>query len=357
MRKIVIKVGTALLTDSKGGISRRVIGKISGEIATLRKKNFRIAVVSSGAIGCGMIKMGAPKPKDISQAQVLASIGQPVLMDLWVNALSKYGLVASQILCSADDFSERNKYLNLRRTILKILDLGVIPVINENDSVAVEEIKFGDNDRLSALVASHIEADELVILTDVEGIYENGKIIREIHTIDRNLLQSSGPASGFGTGGMRSKLLAAEITQLSGCKMIIASGRTPGVLSGILLRNKKIGTIIYPRRKIKNRKRWIVFGRLCSVSVFVDKGAYQAVFKKGKSLLPAGITGSSGSFRKGDAVYLCFGGNKFAKGLVNYSKSEIEKIRGKKSSEIKKILGYVESPEVIHRDSMALLVE
>ncbi|MFH1353074.1 MAG: glutamate 5-kinase [bacterium] len=357
MRRIVIKVGTALLTDSRGGISRRIISRISGEIAALREKNFRIAVVSSGAIGCGMIKMNVPKPKDVSGAQVLSSIGQPILMNLWVKALSKHGLTAAQILCSADDFSQRNKYLNLRRTILQILASGVVPIINENDSVAVDEIKFGDNDRLSALVASHIEAETLVILTDVKGILVNGEIVREIHSIDRALLEKAGAASGFGTGGMRSKLLAAKITQLSGCKMIIASGKMPGVLSGIFLQNQQTGTAVYTRGKIKNRKRWIVFGRLCGGSVFVDNGAYLAVSKKGKSLLPAGITGSSGSFRKGDAVNLCSGGKKFAKGLVNYSREEIEKIRGKKSSEIKKVLGYAESPEAIHRDSLVLLLE
>jgi len=357
MRRIVVKVGTALLTDLSGGISRKIISKISGEIAALKKSNIRIAVVSSGAIGCGMIKMNAPKPKDVSGAQVLSSIGQPVLMNLWVKALSKYGLTASQILCSADDFSKRNKYLNLRRTILQILASGVVPIINENDSVAVEEIKFGDNDRLSALVASHIEAEALAILTDVKGVFVNGKIVREVHSVDRALLEKTGSASGFGTGGMRSKLLAAKITQLSGCRMIIASGKAPGVLSGIFLKNKQTGTTVYPRGKIKNRKRWIVFGRLCGGSVFVDKGAYLAVLEKGKSLLPAGITGSSGNFRKGDAVSICFGGKKFAKGLVNYSREEIEKIRGKKSSEIKKILGYAESSEAVHRDSLVLLDE
>ncbi|MCD6413313.1 MAG: glutamate 5-kinase [Elusimicrobia bacterium] len=358
MRNVVVKVGTGLLTTSGGKISERVISKIALEIAQLRKKDFRFAVVSSGAVGCGMIKTGSPKPVSVSQAQFLASVGQPILMNMWVKAFGRRKITAAQILCSADDFSRRNKYLNLRRTLLKILDKGVVPVINENDSVTVDEIKFGDNDRLSALVASHIGAENLVILTNVKGLLAGGKVVPEIREIDRRLLESAaGVSSAFGTGGMKSKLMAAKITQISGCRMTIADGREKNILCRILVEKENAGTTIYPSRKLREKKRWIVFGRICRGAIYVDEGAYKAIFKKGKSLLPAGIVGTEGSFRKGDTVNIIFGKKKFARGIVNYSNAEVEKIRGEKSGDIAFVLGYVDTPEVIHRDNLVLVKE
>ncbi|MCD6311472.1 MAG: glutamate 5-kinase [Elusimicrobia bacterium] len=266
MKRAVVKLGTGLLSG-EGGISASVISAVSGEIAFLKKKGFQILVVSSGAVGCGMIKLGRERPEDISEAQMLASVGQPLLMDMWMKALSKRGLTGAQVLCSADDFSDRKKYLNLRRAVLKILEEGIVPVINENDSVTVDELKFGDNDRLSALAASHIEARDLVILTNVKGLYADGKLVSELKDIDGAALKIAGGASKFGTGGMRSKLLAAKITRLSGCRMTIASGKMRGVLKKILLDKKNPGTLILPQEKIRNRKRWIAFGsmpRLCN---------------------------------------------------------------------------------------------
>ncbi len=354
MKRAVVKLGTGLLSDG-GGISASVISAISGEIAFLKKKGFQILVVSSGAVGCGMIKLGRKRPGDISGAQMLASVGQPLLMDMWMKALSKRGITAAQVLCSSDDFSDRKKYLNLRRTVLKILEEGIVPVINENDSVTVDELKFGDNDRLSALAASHIEARDLVILTNVKGLYADGKLVEELKNIDEAALKSAGSASKFGTGGMRSKLLAAKITRLSGCRMTIASGKMRGVLKKILLDKKNPGTLILPSVKLKNRKRWIAFARSCRASIIVDSGAYEAIVKNGRSLLGAGITGAEGVFAKGDTVNIVYGKKTFARGIVNYSDSEVKKIQGYRSGSIKKLLDRDGCSEVIHRDNLVLI--
>lgn len=353
-KRAVIKLGTGLLSDGKG-ISVSVINAVCGEIALLKKKGFQILVVSSGAVGCGMAKLARPRPGNISEAQMLASVGQPLLMDMWIKAFSKKGFTGAQVLCSADDFSDRKKYLNLRRVLLKILDEGIVPVINENDSVTVDELKFGDNDRLSALAASHIEARDLVILTNVKGLYVDGKLAGQLKNIDGPALKSAGAASEFGTGGMRSKLFAAKITRLSGCRMTIASGKTRGVLEKILLDKKNPGTLILPSVKLKNRKRWIAFGSLCRASVIVDRGAYEAIAKSGKSLLPAGITGVEGVFAKGDIVNVISGRKIFARGIVNYTDSEVNKIRGCRTGSIKKLLGRDGCSEVINRDNLVLI--
>jgi len=354
MKRAVVKLGTGLLSG-EGGISASVISAVSGEIAFLKKKGFQILVVSSGAVGCGMIKLGRERPEDISEAQMLASVGQPLLMDMWMKALSKRGLTGAQVLCSADDFSDRKKYLNLRRAVLKILEEGIVPVINENDSVTVDELKFGDNDRLSALAASHIEARDLVILTNVKGLYADGKLVSELKDIDGAALKIAGGASKFGTGGMRSKLLAAKITRLSGCRMTIASGKMRGVLKKILLDKKNPGTLILPQEKIRNRKRWIAFGSICRASVIVDSGAYEAITKSGKSLLPAGITGVEGVFSKGDTVNIVYGKRTFAKGIVNYTDAEVKKIKGCRTGSIKKLLERNGCSEVINRDNLVLI--
>ncbi|PIV19614.1 MAG: glutamate 5-kinase [Elusimicrobia bacterium CG_4_10_14_3_um_filter_49_12_50_7] len=356
LKRAVVKLGTGLLSVD-GGISASVISAVAGEIAFLQKNGFRILVVSSGAVGCGMIKLGRKRPKDISGAQMLASVGQPLLMDMWMKALSKKGLNAAQVLCSADDFSDRKKYLNLRRALLKILDEGIVPVINENDSVTVDELKFGDNDRLSALAASHIDARDLVILTNVDGLYVNGKLVDELKNIDEAVLQSAGGASEFGTGGMRSKLLAAKITGLSGCRLTIASGKKRGVLRKILFDGKNPGTLILPSAKIRNRKRWIAFASACCSSISVDAGAYKAIVKNGRSLLAAGITGTDGVFAEGDTVNIAHGTKIFARGIVNYSDSEVRKIQGCQSSGISKVLGRASCAEVINRDNLVLTEE
>ncbi len=352
-KRAVVKLGTGLLSDN-GGISASVISAVCGEIAFLKKKGFQILVVSSGAVGCGMIKLGRKRPADISGAQMLASVGQPLLMDMWMKALSKKGLTAAQVLCSADDFSDRKKYLNLRRALLKILEEGIVPVINENDSVTVDELKFGDNDRLSALAASHIEARDLVILTNVEGLYVDGKLVSELKNIDDAVLRSVGSASEFGTGGMKSKLLAAKITRLSGCRLTIASGKKRGVLRKILFDGENPGTIILPSGKIRNRKRWIAFASACRSSISVDAGAYKAIVKNGRSLLAAGITGTEGQFAEGDTVNIVHGKKVFARGIVNYSDSEVRKIQGCQSRLISKLLARETCPEVINRDNLVL---
>jgi len=357
VKKVVVKIGTALLTGKNNNISRKIINKIAKEVAELSKKGFSFIVVSSGAIGCGRIKTNSPRPKNLAQAQVLSSIGQPILMNLWMKAFEKHEIVVSQILATRNDFSNRESFLNLKRTILNLLDKKFLPIINENDSIAVEEIKFGDNDYLAAIVASHIEADELIILTNVDGVFLNGKLVPEIKKIDKNLLSNLGGVSAFGTGGMKSKLEAGKITQMSGVTLTIANGKTKDILKKILVEKEKIGTKILPTKKIKHRKRWIGFSKVCNARISVDRGAYLAIKEKGKSLLPAGILGIYGKFEKGDAVFLSYKDKNFAKGIVNYNSADVEKIKGKKSHDVSKILECESSPEVIHRDNLVLLEE
>jgi len=357
VKKVVVKIGTALLTDRNNNISRKIINKIAKEIAEQRKKGFVFIVVSSGAIGCGRIKTNSPRPKNLAQAQVLSSIGQPILMNLWMKAFEKHEIVVSQILATRNDFSDRESFLNLKRTILNLLEKEFIPIINENDSVAVEEIKFGDNDYLAAIVASHIEADELIILTNVDGVIIDGKLLPEIKKIDEKLLSKLGGVSTFGTGGMKSKLEAGKITQMSGVNLTIANGTTKNILRKILIEKKKIGTKILPIKKIKHRKMWIGFSKVCNARISVDRGAYLAIKEKGKSLLPAGILEICGEFEEGDAVSISFEGKDFAKGITNYNSKDVEKIKGKKSYEVEKILKIKSSPEVIHRDNLVLLEE
>jgi len=364
-KRVVIKIGTSVLTKPSGVINEVTIERIVDDVAELLNSGAEAIIVTSGAIGAGRGRLKL-QGRSIREKQALASIGQSHLMSIYEKFFRKHNHLVAQVLLTSDDLSQRQRYLNARNTLLTLLSLGVVPVVNENDTVAVEEIKFGDNDRLSALVASKVEADQLVILTDVDGFFSADpraerkvKLIKEVKAITPELEEkASGSGSRRGTGGMVTKLEAAKIATASGITMYIANGNRKEVLKEIW-EGENPGTKFLPgKEKILSRKRWIAFDTRMEGKIAVDEGAKDALLRRGKSLLPSGISSVEGRFSTGACVAVVdMEGKEFARGLTSYSSDEIERIKGKKSSHIEKILGYKDYDEVIHRDNLVILKE
>ncbi len=365
MSRIVIKIGSNILTDKRGGLNPKRIHSIAKDISDICKAGYEVVVVSSGAVAAGMKKLGLKeKPKDIQLKQAAAAVGQSSLMWAYEKSFSDFGKKVAQVLLTREDFSERVRYLNSKNTLITLLSYGIIPIINENDTVATDEIKFGDNDQLAALVSGLIDAERLIILSDVEGLYSSdptknpeAKIIPFVDEITPEFeAMAGGAGSVVGTGGMYSKILAAKKAVSYGIKVNIVSGRKKGLLVS-LLKGVHIGTEFKPQiKKISSRKGWIAYAIKPKGSLVIDDGAVSAIMRAGKSLLPSGIIRVEGVFDTGDAVYCVdLRGNRIAKGIVNYSSHDTEKIKGKKTTEIESILGYKYSDEVVHRDNLVLL--
>lgn len=360
--RIVIKVGTNLLTSKDGSLNFKRIEAFTDEVCRLRDNGAQVALVTSGAVGAGMGKVGLTKrPGQLRDKQALAAIGQPLLMDAYQKYFSSHKMTIAQVLLTRHDFDDRQRYINVRSTLHALLDMGVVPVINENDTVAVEELNFGDNDTLSAMVAATICADWLFLFTDVDGLYKGmpGKsdIIRVVEKVTPEIesYASGESASGKGTGGMTTKLIAAKIATAAGVKMVITNGAKQGDIEKILS-GEPIGTVFLPHAAIESRKCWIAFGTKSRGKIIVDDGAAVALTKKGKSLLPSGIISVEGKFEVGEQVAV-FDKNRteIARGLTQYSAADIERIKGRKSSEIAKILGNADYEEAIHRDNLVVL--
>ena len=343
MKRIVIKIGTNVLEDNFGKLDYETIESLVEDISKIRKQGKDIIVVTSGAIGAGMAELNlAKKPRDIKIKQACAAIGQSIIMSKYKEFFNKNSIKVAQILITYDDFSDRKRYLNLRNSLNTLLDLKVVPIINENDPVSINEIgpSFGDNDRLSALVASKIEADALYILTVVDGLYDkdpkykDAKIVKEVFDFDkiRNL---SGKSSSLGIGGIGSKIAAAKIAASSGILTIIANGKRKNTVSD-LINGKELGTAFYPSKKISSKKRWIKYSKPKG-SIIVDDGAKKAVIS-GKNLLPAGIRNINGNFDHGEVVDIICNNKIFAKIITDFNADDLKTIKGKKSSEIQKIL-------------------
>ncbi len=363
VKKIVIKIGSAVLTDN-GVLHRPTITRLADDIAFLRKKGYQTVLVSSGAIASGVGKMGlSRKPVTIPQKQAVAAIGQGSLMYAYEEAFNSHQLLVAQLLLTREDLTNRQRYLNARNTLITLLEWGIIPIINENDTVAVEEIKFGDNDNLSALIAHLIDSDLLIVLTDTEGLYDRdpredpqAHLISVVEQVDGQVMEYTSKYSGqWGLGGMRSKIMAARKVTAGGISVIIASGRKEGVLQEII-KGKPIGTLFLPQKATLSRKKhWIAFTLKHKGDIIIDEGAKQALLKKGKSLLPSGVVEVRGRFGMGSCVRLVDQKARLiGKGLANYSSSDIIKIRGLKTSEIEKKLEFKHSDEVIHRDNMVI---
>ena len=363
---IVVKVGTRVLTCSDGRLNPDYVQRLAEEIYTLRSQGRRIVLVSSGAVGAGMSHLGlSSRPTDLAKLQAVAAVGQAKLIDQYDRHFSTHGVHAAQVLLTGDDLDDRTRYLNVRNTILALLELDTVPIINENDTVAVDELMttFGDNDRLAALVTNLLRAPLLVILSDVEGLYDrapadaNAKMISTVHQVDEKVFSLVRDGDNkLSKGGMASKLEAARIATKAGENVIIASGHKAGVLQGIC-RGEVIGTLFMAQGKtISPWKRWIGFSAQTRGNFVLDDGASQAITKNGRSLLPIGIVRVEGHFVKGDVISLRnIAGVEIARGLTNYDSREAARIAGKQSGCIAETLGHCPYTEAIHRDNMFVL--
>jgi len=364
-RRLVVKVGSGLITSPGEGLDGKRLGALASDIAALVADRREVALVSSGAIVAGSARLGLSRgPRSIPHKQAAAAVGQSSLMWHYEQAFKRHGIKVGQVLLTGQDISDRGRYLNARNTLLALLDFGVLPIVNENDTVAVDEIKVGDNDNLAALVAHLIDAELLVLLTDVDGLYtadpRRDPSARRLETVEavteevqRYVFDEVGRVS---VGGMSTKLEAAQKAAASGIGMVIASGREPGTL-GRLVHGEPVGTYFLPRDdRLAARKRWIAFAVPPQGRLLVDAGARKALTERGKSLLPSGLVGIEGEFKAGEVVAVAENdGPEFARGLVNYDAGELRKIRGTKTGEIEKALGYKGLAEVIHRDNLVVL--
>jgi glutamate 5-kinase len=363
-KRVIVKIGSALLTGGGRGLDKQAISGWVAQIAELRQAGIEIVLVSSGSVAEGMSRLGwSVRPKALHELQAAASVGQMGLVQTYESMFQRHNLHTAQILLTHDDLSGRERYLNSRSTLLTLLGLGVVPVINENDTVATEEIRFGDNDTLGALVANSVEADLLIILTDQKGLFDSdpsvnpsAQLISEASINDPKLAEFVGESrSGLGRGGMITKLRAARLAARSGAATVIASGREEKVLVRVV-QGESIGTFLVPdATPLMARKRWLAGQLKAKGVVEVDNGAARVLKESGKSLLPIGVIGVQGSFQRGDLVSCVDGqGYEVARGLVNYSADETRKILRRPSGQIEAILGYVDEPELIHRDNLVV---
>jgi len=361
----VVKVGSRVLTGTDGRLDRDHIERLAKQLLAVAASGKKVVLVSSGAVASGVGRLGLPgRPKDLATLQAVAAVGQAHLIQVYEQVFTQHGKHAAQVLLTASDLDDRQRYLNVRNTLHSLLELETIPVINENDTVAVDELKttFGDNDRLAAMVAGLFAKPMLVILSDVRGLYNtdpsdpHAKVIHSVPIVDASIEELvRDKKTGISKGGMASKLSAARFVTNSGQPVMIAWGREEQVLPR-LLQGEVIGTMFLPQSKSLNpKKRWIGFTAQCEGKIVVDKGAVQAVCGQGRSLLAIGIRDVQGSFEKGDAVAIIDQDDQeIARGLTNYSASEVRQIRGCRSDRIQEILGECPYEEVIHRDNIAL---
>jgi glutamate 5-kinase len=364
-RTLVVKVGSSLVTNDGRGLDVAAIARWAAQIARLRAEQRRCVLVSSGAIAEGLQRLGwTRRPHSLHELQAAAAVGQMGLAQCYESCFREHGLATAQVLLTHADMADRQRYLNARFTLVTLLELGVIPVINENDTVVTDEIKVGDNDTLAALVAGLVEAEALVILTDQAGLYEAdprrdpaAKLVEQAVAGEARLeAMAGGTGSALARGGMLTKVLAAKRAARGGAHTVIASGREPDVLLR-LARGERIGTLLLAQTTpLAARKQWLAGQLSLGGRVRLDAGAVRALSRDGKSLLPVGVTGVEGEFERG-AVIGCLDpeGREVARGLVNYSSSETRRIMRRPSSEIESILGYVDEPELIHRDNLVLL--
>lgn len=360
----VVKIGSSLITADGRGLEQAHMDGWVAQIAALRARGHQVVLVSSGAVAEGMVRLGwKERPSSVHDLQAAAAVGQMGLIQAWESRFRKHGLHTAQVLLTHEDVRDRRRYLNARSTLMTLLELGIVPVVNENDTVATDEIRLGDNDTLAALTANLIEADLLVLLTDQSGMFDadprnnpDAKLIREAKAGDESLLAMAGGSAGaLGRGGMRTKLTAAEWAAQSGAHTVITDGREPEVLTRIA-KGETIGTLMRPgARRLAARKRWIAgLARPCG-TVVIDAGAATALRQGGRSLLPVGVTAVEGEFKRGDLV-LCVdpAGAEVARGLVNYDLREAQQLIGQPSDALADILGHPGDAELVHRDNLVL---
>ncbi len=363
-RRWVVKVGSALLTNDGRGLDENIINGLVSQLARLREAGCEVVLVSSGAVAAGIVRLGMKaRPHLLHELQAAAAVGQSVLVQSYENAFKGHGIVSAQVLLGHDDVIARDRYLNARGTLNTLLKLGVVPVINENDTVVTDEIRFGDNDTLGALVANLIDADALLLLTDQRGFYEEdprqnpaAKLVEAADVNSPALDSMAGEGGTLGRGGMVTKLRAARLAARSGTETIIASGREDDIVARVVS-GANVGTWLRTGKEPQNaRKQWLASMMQVQGSVELDQGAVRVLQESGRSLLPVGVRGVHGAFARGDMVACRDGdGREVARGLVNYSADETRRIMGSASNEIESILGYVGDVELIHRDNLVLV--
>lgn len=364
-KRIVVKVGTSTLLYPNGKINLYRIEHLARELSDLASQGREVILVTSGAIGAGMVRMGlSERPDSMQEKQALASVGQVLLMHLYDKFFTEYGQVAGQVLLTKENFANHNQYINARNTLMAMLKSGIIPVINENDAVTVSEVKIGDNDTLSATVAAIVDADVLIILSDIDGVYDanpqthpEAKLLSEIKEITSGVeAMAGGAGSAVGTGGMATKIEAAKIATAAGVTMFIASGGENGML-GRIIAGEDVGTVFPPKdAHLRARKGWLAFGKRISGILVVDEGCVKAL-KKGSSLLAAGILATEGEYTAGSTVrVLTADYQEIARGTIAYDAAAVAKIKGRKTSDFTDILDGEIHDEVIHRDNMVLMI-
>ena len=362
--RVVVKIGSALLTNDGRGLDAAAIGGWVDQMAELRRRGVEVVLVSSGSIAEGMVRLGwHSRPTAVHELQAAAAVGQSGLSQCYETHFARHGLRSAQVLLTHDDLSNRKRYLNARSALRTLVQLDVVPVINENDTVVTDEISFGDNDTLGALVANLLEADALLILTDQEGLFDadprhdpNATLISEGQADDPKLDAVAGGGGVLGRGGMATKLRAARLAARSGAVTAIASGRQPAVLTR-LLEGESLGTLLHPdHAPLAARKRWLAGQLQVRGTLTLDAGAVDVLRSQGSSLLPVGVKQVQGTFRRGDMV-VCIDeqGGRVAKGLINYSSADAARLLGQPSQRIADILGYMEAPELIHRDNLVVI--
>jgi len=365
-RRVVLKLGSAVLTAADG-LNLPLIQQLVGEIARLRQAERQFVLVSSGAVAAGLKKLGlGERPAGMPQVQAVAAAGQSTLMQTYEEAFAAHGLKAAQILLTHDDLAARKRFVNAKNTLFTLLQWGVVPIINENDTVATDELKFGDNDHLAALIANLVEADLLILLTNTEGLYErdpredpDAPLLTFLEASDPRLETAAGTRpTGLGRGGMVSKLQAVKKAAAGGIPSLIANGHRPDVLEEIF-RGVEVGTFFLPQaQKLSSRQYWLAYNVAPEGAILVDTGAREALVRQHKSLLPAGVLEVFGGFKKGAPVSLVDPeGQTFAVGLSNYSSRDINRIKGKQTQEIAQALGHKDTDEVIHRDNLVIFPE
>ncbi len=364
MKRIVIKIGSSTITRGSGPPDAGYIADLARQVAEQEKLGRNVVLVTSGAIAAGMSRLGlAGRPRTIPQKQAAAAVGQGLLMQAYAQAFAEHGLAVAQVLLTREDLEDRTRFVNASNTLQALMRFGAVPIVNENDTIAVEEIKFGDNDTLAALVGTLIDADAVILLSDVDGLYTgnpnsdpDAKFIPTVKSIDRAIERlAGGVGSSVGTGGMKTKISAAKICTRSGIAMVIANGSRDNVVADAL--SGATGTwfnasVDHP---LRSRKRWLAFGATAKGTIAVNDGARAQLVRGGKSLLAAGIVGIDGDFSTGDLVNIAGpDGAMIAQGVVNYNHTSLEKIIGRKSHEIARILGEKTADEVVHRDNLVL---
>lgn len=364
-RRLVVKIGSALLTNDGKGLDDDALGGWVDQIAGLIRDGVEVVVVSSGAVAEGMSRLGwKVRPERLHELQAAAAVGQMGLVQIWEAQFKRHNLRSAQILLTHDDLSDRKRYLNARSTLRALLDFGVVPIVNENDTVVTDEIRFGDNDTLGALVANLVEADGLIILTDQQGLYDrdprhhpNARLIDQRQAADTGLdAMAAGGAGILGRGGMQTKVRAARLAARSGAFTVIVGGRLESVIPR-LRSGEHLGTLLLPEQgRLAARKQWLASHLQTRGTLILDDGAVRVLCQGGRSLLPVGVKSVSGKFRRGEMVSCTDGaGREVARGLVNYDADEARAIAGRSSDRITEVLGYISDEELIHRDNLVVV--